>query len=219
MPLTTLTTLTTTTARLLTRLGSWKLWIVSAVIFIPFAWMFFASSASFAISDVEAACGQAPPDMRFFTTADGVTEFLDGCGSDGRDAYRNMQVADLFYPAIVGVFLASSLSLALRRLSPRSGRMLWLGALPLVASAFDYLENAFVWLALTSHPEPIVTSHLLGFASAAKTTLSWTSGLVLIAALVAFVVQAVRSRLSRTTAEATVAPALGDDREVMSCTS
>jgi hypothetical protein len=55
------------------RFASWKLWVASAVIFVPFAWMFFASSAPFSIPEVEAACGQAPPDMRFFTTADGVT--------------------------------------------------------------------------------------------------------------------------------------------------
>jgi len=89
---------------------------------------------------------------------------------------------------IVGVFFASSLRLARRRLSPRSGRTLWLGALPLVASAFDYLEDAYAWWASTSHPEPIA-------------------------------VQAVRSRQSRATAEATVASDLGDDREAMSSTS
>ena len=118
------TTPLTSSTRLLTRLASWKIWIASALILVPLAWMFFASSASFAVPEVEAACGQAPPDMRLFTTADGVTQFLDGCGPDGRNAYRNMQLADIFYPTIVGVFLASSLSLAIRRLSPRSGRVL-----------------------------------------------------------------------------------------------
>ncbi len=188
---------------LLMRLASWKLWIVCAVIFVPFAWMFFASSAPFAVPEVEAACGQAPPDMRFFTTADGVTEFLEGCGSDGRNTYRNMQVADIFYPAIVGIFLASSLSLAIRRLSPRPGRVLWLVALPLAGAAFDYLENALAWLALTSYPDPTATNHLLGVASAAKTATSWAAGFTLVAALAAIAVQAVRSRLSGSTAEAT----------------
>lgn len=203
----------------LTRLASWKLWIASAVIFVPFAWMFFASSAPLAVPEVEAACRQAPPDMRFFTTADGVTEFLDGCGSDGRDAYRNMQLADVFYPAIVGIFLASSLSLAVRRLSPRPRRTLWLVALPLFGAAFDYLENALAWLALTSFPDPTVTSHLLGVASAAKTTTSWAAGLTLVATLTAIVGQAVRSRLPGATIEATVASDLADGREAVGSAS
>ena len=197
------------------RLASWKLWVASAAIFVPFAWMFFASSAPFSIPEVEAACGHAPPDMRFFTTADGVTQFLDDCGTNGRDAYRNMQLADIFYPAIIGVFLASSLSLAIKRLSPRPSRTLWLGALPLAAMAFDYLENVLAWLALTSYPDPIATTHLLGVASAAKTTTSWAAGLLLLAALAAIVVQATRARLSGANTDAPVASDRADHRELI----
>ncbi len=34
---------------------------------------------------------------------------MSSCGAAGRTAYRNLQVADLFYPAISGLFMASSL--------------------------------------------------------------------------------------------------------------
>ena len=201
------------------RLASWKVWVASAAIFVPFAWMFFASSAPFAIPEVEAACGQAPPDMRWFTTADGVNQFLDDCGTTGRDTYRNMQLADIFYPAIIGFFLASSLSLAIRRLSPRTGRTLWLGALPLAAMAFDYLENVLAWLALASYPDSIATTHLLGVASAAKTTTSWAAGLLLLAALAAIVVQATRARLSRANTDAPAASDRADERELIGSAS
>ena len=43
----------TSSTQLLTRLASWKLWIASALILVPLAWMFFASSASFAVPEVE----------------------------------------------------------------------------------------------------------------------------------------------------------------------
>ncbi len=214
-----LSTRLTTVTPFLTRLASWKLWIVSAAIFVPFAWMFFASSAPFAIPAVEAACGQAPPDMAFFTSADGVTQFLNDCGPDGRDTYRNMQLADIFYPAIVGVFMASSLSLAIRRLAPRSEWAVWLGALPLASIAFDYLENALAWLAMTSYPDPIATSHLLGLASAAKTTTSWAAGLLLVAALTAIAVQATKTRLHPASTEALVASDSAIEREVVSSAS
>lgn len=197
------------------RFASWKLWVASAVIFVPFAWMFFASSAPFSIPEVEAACGQAPPDMRFFTSSDGVTQFLDDCGTNGRDTYRNMQLADIFYPAIIGVFLASSLSLAIKRLSSRPGRTLWLAALPLAAMAFDYLENILAWLALTSYPDPDATTNLLGVASAAKTTTSWAAGLLLLAAVAAIVVQATKARLSGANTETPVASDPADERELV----
>lgn len=122
-----------------------------------------------------------------------------------------MQLADIFYPAIVGIFLASSLSLAIRRLSSRPGRALWLVALPLAGAAFDYLENALAWLALTSYPDPIATRHVLGVASAVKTSTSWAAVLVLVAAVVAIVVQAIRSRLPGATAEAPVASEPADE--------
>lgn len=207
-----------TTTPFVERFASWKLWGASAVFFVPFAWLFFASSAPFAIPEVEAACGQAPPDMRFFTSADGVTQFLEGCGTDGRDTYRRMQLADVFYPAVVGVFTASSLSLAIRRLSPRSRRLLWLGALPLVATGFDYLENTLAWLALASFPDPIVTSHLLGVASAAKTASSWVAGLALLAAVTAIVVRAIRSRVEVANSTVGVASARVDERDVIGST-
>ena len=81
--------------------------------------------------------------------------------------------------------LSTGWSLAIKRLSPRPGRTLWLVALPLAAMAFDYLENVLAWLALASYPDPIATTHLLGVASAAKTTTSWAAGLLLLAALAA----------------------------------
>ena len=210
-----LTTPFTATTSIVTRLASWKLWVASAMLFTPVAWVFFASSAPFAIPAVEAACHQTPPDMRLFTSAHGVTEFLNDCGPNGRDTYRQMQLADLFYPAIVGVFLASSLSLAIQRLSPQPHRLLWLGALPLAAMAFDYLENLFAWLALASYPDPIATNHLLGVASAAKTTTSWAAGLALLAALAAIVVRATRSRLSGANRDDHAAPDTADEREAI----
>lgn len=177
----------------LERLAAWRVWIASTVLFVPFAFVFFASSAPFAIPEVEAACGQAPPDMRFYSSGDDVVSFLDACGPAGRNAYQNMQLADLAYPAIVGLFLASSLVLATKRLSPRRSLRL-VAVVPLVAALFDYLENAFAWLAITSYPQAIVTNDVLGFASAAKTSLSWAAGLTLLTCLAVLGGRALRGR-------------------------
>ena len=184
-----------TLAASMRQLGRWRIWIASAAVFLVFACVFFASSAPFAIPEVEAACGQQPPDMRFFTSANDITSFLDACGPTGRDTYRNMQVADLVYPAVVGLFLASSLALVIGRLSPRGSNAVWLASIPLVASSFDYVENIFAWFALARYPDSAPTDAVLGYASAAKTATSWASGILLLGALAVLGVQLVRRRV------------------------
>ncbi len=140
-------------ARAMRHLASWRVWLASASVFTLFAGVFFGSSAPFAIPTVEAACGQAPPDVRFTSSPAEVGGFLEACGVAGREAYRAMQLADLVYPLVFAVFIASSLALVISHLAPRRPAFLALAALPLVASAFDYVENACAWLALASYPE------------------------------------------------------------------
>jgi hypothetical protein len=176
------------------RLASWRVWLVSATLFGVFAGTFFGTSAPFAVRTVEAICGQAPPDIRFTSSAAQVSGFLDACGVVGRQAYQSMQVADLFYPLVFAVFTASSLALVISRLVPGRRSLLALAALPLVASAFDYLENACAWMALAAFPDAAPTNSLLGLASAAKTTTSWVAGILLLGALAALVVATVRRR-------------------------
>lgn len=166
------------------RLATWRTWGLSAAVFVPFALMFFVSSAPFAIPEVTALCGQAPPDVRVSTTAAEVDGFLQACGPDGRLAYRNLQIADLLYPAVVGLFQASTLALSASRLGLRHRPVQALVALPVLAAAFDSAENAAAWAALVAFPHPAPTSGLLGLASVAKTGFSWSSGLAILAGLV-----------------------------------
>lgn len=173
-------------------LGSWRFWLPSAAVFFVFAAIFFQSSAPFSISEVESACGQAPPDVQDFTTGDDVSGFLDACGADGRAAYRNMQIADLFYPAVYGLFVASSLALSLAQTSLSSRWVSRAVALPFVGAGFDYVENIFAWIALASYPGDASTNSLLGLAGTAKTATYWISGLVLIGTLVVLVARRFR---------------------------
>jgi hypothetical protein len=106
-----------------------------------------------------------------------------------------MQVADLAYPAVVGLFLASSLAVAIGRVSPPGSTAVWLASIPLVASSFDYAENIFAWFALARYPHPAPTDALLGYASAAKTATSWASGILLLGALAVLAVRLVRRRV------------------------
>ncbi|MCV2392898.1 hypothetical protein OEB99_01120 [Actinotalea sp. M2MS4P-6] len=184
------------TARAMERLGSWQVWVPSAIVYAAFATVFFASSAPFAVAQVGAACGRPAPDVNAYTSAAGVHAFLEACGPAGREAYRAMQLADLLYPAVFALFMASSIALALTWSAPRRRLLPALAALPLLGSAFDYLENLCAWLALAAYPEPAATDALLGLASAAKTVTSWAGGLVLIVVLALLGLSAARGSFS-----------------------
>ncbi len=182
-------------SRILGRLSTWRAWLPLATAYAVFAGAFFASSAPFAIPVVEAACGAAPLDVRTGASADDVHAFLLGCGPTGREAYQALQVADLVYPLVFALFLASSLAIVLRRLAPgRPGLVAW-AALPLAASAFDYLENACAWLALAAYPSAAPADGLLVLASDAKTITSWLAGLLLLGGCAALVARAARWRV------------------------
>jgi len=179
------------------RLSSWRWWVVSTTVFVAFAAVFFGTRAPFSVTTVESTCGQAPPDVRFSSSAAEVNDFLVACGAAGRSAYTNMQLADLVYPAVFGVFLATSLGVALRRLGAGGPAVVGLAMLPVLGTAFDYLENVFAWRALTAFPEPSATDGLLGVATAAKTTTFWLAGLLLVAVITMLGIRTIQRRVAR----------------------
>jgi len=179
------------------RLANRSIWVLNAAVFGVFAGVFFASSAPFAIPHVEDLCRQAPPDVRFTSGSADVLGFLTGCGAAGRDAYRLLQVADLLYPTVFGLFMATSMALVVSRLAPRRPALLCVALLPLIGSAFDYLENLCAWLALAAYPNPIPTNSVLGLASAAKNLTFWACGALLLGALGLLLLSQARRRLRR----------------------
>jgi hypothetical protein len=184
-------------ARALVRVGAVRVWVVVTAVYLAFAAALFGSGAGFSIPHVQQVCGQAPPDMRFTSTAGEVHAFLEACGPAGREAYRALQLADLLYPLVFAVFLASSLALVLRLLAPGRRNLVALAAIPFLAAAFDYLENACAWLALVAWPEPGVADGLLGLFSTAKTVTSWVAGTLLLVALAALALSRGRALLTR----------------------
>ena len=139
------------------------------------------------------------PDVRLYSSANDVRDFLSGCGAAGREAYQNLQIADLFYPAICGVFLAVALALTLCRLSRADSPVVALAAIPLVAAVFDYLENAVAWIALTRYPaDPGMAAELIGVASVAKQVFSWASWLLLVCTIGLVTVRFAQRRLHGT---------------------
>jgi hypothetical protein len=182
-------------SRAMRKLATWWVLAVTAGVFAVFAVAFFATSLPFSIANVTSLCGAPPPDVRFYTPADGITQFLTGCGEAGRAAYRDLQMADLFYPAVSGLFLASALAVVLVRISRPGSPVIALAALPLLGSSFDYLENIAAWSALTAFPGSAETAtSLLGVASIAKQAVNWASWLLLLLAVGCLVTRVLRHR-------------------------
>ncbi|MDH4280041.1 MAG: hypothetical protein OEW83_18370 [Acidimicrobiia bacterium] len=177
-------------------LAGGKALLISGTCFAVFAAVFFATSAPFAIPHVEELCGAAPLDVRFHSTVGDVEQFLDACGPDGRAAYRNLQIADLVYPIVFGLFMTSALAVTLKRLAPSHPDVVALAAIGLVGSGFDYLENAFAWRVLAAYPDVGTAGTLLGFASTAKTVSHWTAGVTLLAGLALLAGRAARHRMT-----------------------
>ena len=191
------------------KLANWKALLVTGALFAVSAAALFASNLAFAIPSVTDACGQPPPDMRFFTSGDQVHQFLTDCGWSGRAAYENMQIADLFYPTISGLFLACAIAIALTGLIRPDSRVIALAAIPLVGSIFDYLENAAAWVTMTTYPQDSgLVTDLLGVASIGKQVFTWASWLILCAAATMTAIRLCRGRYLRHTHQPVV-PAEG----------
>jgi len=182
-------------------LAAWRVWCMLAIAFAICAGLFFGTGAPFSIPQVERLCGAAPLDVRFSATTSDVERFLSGCGVEGRSAYRSMLLADLIYPLVFGLFMASSLALAFRSYAPRRPQLVAFAVVALIGSGFDYLENVLEWRALTAFPAQVASTRLLGIASAAKTITFWMAGAGLIALLVAIGVREIGARRRRRTAD------------------
>lgn len=202
-------TLVTHLAHRLRAIANWKTLTISGVVFVLAAGILFASSASFSLPTVYDACGQDAPDVRFYTSAGELDEFLTECGTDGRTAYRNLQLADLVYPAIAGLFPALALAVMLDRLRherPGNRDLTVLALLPLLGAAFDYLENAIAWTALAAYPEDSPVASLFGIAAVGKQSLNWASWMLLVAGLVLTGRRLVQRRRSRRPARHELVP-------------
>lgn len=166
------------------RLASRRILLVTAGLYGVCAVAMFLTSLPFAVPVVTARCGAPPPDVRLFTSSAELRRFLIDCGDGGRAAWWHLQLADLVFPMIYGLFLASALALVLTRLSRPGSPVIALAVLPLVGSAFDYLENLAAWAVLAAFPHEVpVAAQLLGVMSTGKQAATWMAWIVLIVAL------------------------------------
>lgn len=87
-------------------------------------------------------------DFEFGYTKQKALEFLGSYGAEGMVLYQNIQLLDILNPAIYSWFFAMMLFLLLRET-----RLAWTVVLPLLVGAFDYAENAVLFLMARNYPD------------------------------------------------------------------
>lgn len=121
------------------------------------------------------AGGQMQVDTRPAYSPDTLYRLLDLYGRDGIRSFRNMLIADMFFPAVYGAFLFLLGDLA--SVAHPAARIV--GAMGIAAACFDYGENIFLLHVLRRLP---MRQEFAARAAGICTTLKTIS---LVAALVA----------------------------------
>jgi hypothetical protein len=112
-------------------------------------------------------------DMQWHYDAVAAYRLLTAQGVTGRAQYlRMLWTVDVVIPLLVTLWLASTVVLALRRLSGSGRRRAWLVLLPLAAGASDYVENTLISILLAYYPVQLnVLAAVAGYATTVKHTL------------------------------------------------
>jgi hypothetical protein len=148
--------------------------LVAAAVYAPLAVLMFTWPGL--IASVTRTCGAPPFDVRGFWNADDARVLLASCGSAGRTAYIQLQLADLAYPAALAWLLLTASALLLRRFGGRT----WPILLPIIAmTALDYAENAGIWALLLGWPDfspmDAMVANIAGVVTAIKRVLGFVA--------------------------------------------
>jgi hypothetical protein len=139
--------------------------------------------------------GLAALDVRGYWSMQDAQSLVRACGAGGRDAYVDLQLADLVYPAIVG----TALLLVSAALLHRYGPWTWPLLLPALATtALDYGENAAAWTLLVRWPQvDAMVASIGGPVSAVKQALGFVAFGVVLVLLTLAAARQVQSRVRR----------------------
>lgn len=171
-----------------------RLLVAAALWWLGMYALLFVWHGRFSLRAVEVACGAPAPDTRFAASPTRTEQFLIGCGAQGLGAYRDLQIADLFYPASTALVLVLTLLYLRPRVMPRAA---WLTLLPVLAAAGDYAENACAWVLIAMAPSrPGWTAHALQIGSGVKFVASWAAWLTVIVLLLRWVARRARRTAS-----------------------
>ena len=183
-----------TMSNALSRMSSGPVALAGVLVFLLFGALVLPRQAAAA----EKAAGDAgsPDTSLFYSSADLVRQ-AEAYGEEGRAAYvRARWTFDLIFPLIYGFFLLTSISWLLRWSLAADSPWHRSNLVPLVAVAFDFLENTATSLVMSRYPAgtPIAALAAPWFTFSKWLFVYSSFGVLAIAALVA-IMQAHRRKL------------------------
>ena len=168
-------------------------WKVTGVFLLAFS--VYLTMLFYSIPKVkDYAKGMEIPDlMPAGYTKEYITKLFTTLGEAGRSFYLHLQLPlDLVYPLLFGLSYCLILAYFLQKLGKLNTRLFYLTYLPLLAGAFDYLENAGLIMLLKSFPE--ISAGLVKATSSfsvLKSSISMVYFIILIITLLLFFVSRV----------------------------
>lgn len=116
------------------------------------------------------ARGASSPDMSFFYTADDLYQMAQAYGRAERLAFVRVRFTfDLIFPLLYTLFLCTGISWVYRRVFSPGSRWRSANVVPILAAAFDYLENLSTSLVMARYPaQTPVVDRLAGIFTMTK---------------------------------------------------
>ena len=140
--------------------------IVLTIVFVLFSIVFVYVDTPFSVKRVEKLSdGVRILDQQRNYTTEMAYHFLDAYGESGRQTYRRILAADVFYPLLYGAFLSIAITWFFRRAFAAERVVQLLNLLPWLTVLFDYAENIGLYVMLAKYPTQLptvvaITSHL-----------------------------------------------------------
>jgi hypothetical protein len=177
-------------------------WVALAgfLVFLLFAALVLPHQAAQAAAETGAA---GSPDTSLFYRPNKLYDLAEAYGPQGRQAYiRARFTFDLIWPLVYAFFLTTSISWLSRWAFPAGSAWLRANLVPLLAMAFDYLENISTSVVMARYPDPTpVAAWLAPVLTLTKWLFVGASFLLLVTCVIAILAKAI------------TAPSSGDSEE------
>ncbi|MDN5352292.1 MAG: hypothetical protein PWQ12_1212, partial [Clostridiales bacterium] len=140
--------------------------VVTILFCFTIAMMIIINTVDMAVSvpRIEAVSGGAEIlDMKVYYTSDEAYKILDQLGTEGRRVYQGMLTEfDFIFPLLYALTLSMSAVMILGKLFPNAMRIQKLVLIPLLAVAFDWLENISALVMLANYRKVSAVSSVAG---------------------------------------------------------
>ena len=166
--------------------------IIFFVVFLLFTALALPAVNTYTTSIIGAS---ESPDTNFSFNIDKIFSILDSYGKEGRSFYIIVRwTFDVVWPLIYSSFLITGIAyLARRSTCGMKHRFIYV---PLIAVAFDFLENIFATILMVTYPlELQVFAYLLIISSILKWVILGLSFIIIIFLLARFTIKKIKNQL------------------------